>query len=286
MRIVFYTAEHLLTSETSDTRYVHDGLARHFDVYSVFRPDASQCLAADIVFCRFPKPVNTVFLHQLTGVGEKLIINNPSAQLRFGTKRNLLRFPELTMPTLISTSASEIAQFAAEYGQIVFKPLDKHKGQGVQKIDSATLTRRGLEDLITGYTGKFGTPVVQPFFDSIRAVGDKRINIFRFEPVSAVVTLPPDGSFVCHEAAGGSTFPAEITEHDASIIREILPFLREHDIWWAAIDVIGPYLSEINIATPSMIERADRAHENTRGLDAIVTSIQAYQHELGTLATT
>ncbi|MBT8489367.1 MAG: glutathione synthase, partial [Gemmatimonadetes bacterium] len=105
---------------------------------------------------------------------------------------------------------------------------------------------------------------------------DKRINVFGFEVISAVTTRPAEGSFICHESSGGTAHADEISARDEHIVSEVLPFLREHDIWWAGIDVIGPYLGEINITTPTMIRRADEAHGSTRGRDLVVRRLAEF----------
>ena len=281
MKVAFYTAPFLLTSEQGDTGYIYEALARHFDVTLHSQPDASLCRDAHVVFCRFPLPLDRQFLRQLVPLSDKLIINNPAAQLRYGTKRHLLLFPELTAPTMITASVPDIRRFALQYGPVVFKPLDRHMGKGVIRIDVAAKTDGELERLVSDYVDEYGTPAVQQYIDCVTEVGDKRIIIFRFDPISAVTTMPAAGSFICHESSGGSAFPAEITARDAEIVDAVMPFLRRNEIWWAAVDVIGTYLGEVNICTPSMMWRADRAHGSTRGSDAVIRKLKEHQKEHG-----
>ena len=255
MKIAFFTASHLLQSDASDTRYVYQTLRPHFDVEVFDQPNAVLCRTCDVVFTRFPLPLNRPFLRELERYPDKLVVNNPTAQLEH-SKRHLLSFPALTAPTIISASFAEIRQFVRTHRTVVFKPLDRHKGIGVTKVDVHATTENELRSFVADYVAEFGTPVVQEYISDVVTVGDKRINIIWFEPVSAVVTLPAPGSFICHEAAGGSAYPATITDRDREIIAAVMPFLRDTGIFWAALDIIGPYLGDIHLLTPALVLRA------------------------------
>ncbi len=273
MKIAFFTTRHLLRSDTSDTRYAYQTLRQHFDVEVFDQPNAALCRNSDVVFTRFPLPINRPFLRDMERYPDKLVVNNPTAQLAH-SKRHLLSFPSLTAPTIISASFEDIYQFTRHHKIVVFKPLDQHKGVGVLRVDVGRKSCDELRSFVTRYIAEYGVPVVQEYISDVVEAGDKRINIIWFEPVSAVVTLPAPGSFICHEAAGGSAHPAIVTDRDQEIIDAVTPFLRDNGIFWAALDIIGPYLGEINLLTPAMVLRADRAHGNTRGADAIVRALR------------
>ncbi len=279
MKIAFFTTRRLLESDTSDTRYAYQTLRQHFDVEVFDQPNAALCRNSDVVFTRFPLPINRSFLQDLERYPDKLVVNNPTAQLAH-SKRHLLSFPSLTAPTIVSASFEDIDRFARQHEVVVFKPLDQHKGVGVTRVDVRTMTRDELRSFVADYVAKFGVPVVQKYISDVVKVGDKRINIIWFEPVSAVVTLPAPGSFICHEALGGSAHPATITDCDHEIIDTVVPFLRDNGIYWAALDIIGPYLGEINLLTPAMVLRADRAHGNARGANAIVQALQNHMRTI------
>ena len=276
MKIAFFTAPHLLQSDTSDTRYVYESLRPIFETNVFDRPEAELCHDSQVVFTRFPLPLERPFLEDLTQYRDKLIVNDPRTQLSH-SKRHLLAFDPVVAPTIITSSHHAIREFAQEHKTVVFKPLDKHKGVGIKRFEWQQLTTDDGALIIERYVAEYGTPVVQRYIADVTRVGDKRINIIAYEPVSAVVTHPAPGSFICHEAAGGSAYPATITTRDSEIIDLVTPFLRDRGIFWAALDIIGPYLGEINLLTPAMVLRADRAHRNRRGADAIVAALQRYE---------
>ncbi len=277
MRIGFYTTPNLLGSDSGDTRYLYEGLRKRFDVSAYAEADVALCTADDVVFLRFTVPIRRAFLREFAAVHDKLIINDPVAQLRYGSKRNLLEFPELTAPTIVSDSSETIRRFAEDHGTIVLKPLDRHVGTGVTRIEVGTATDAGWEAFIAGYIAEYGTPIVQRYLECAEEAGDKRINVFGYEAISAVRTLPAEGSFLSHRALGGTELPATITREDEAILAEVIPFLRKHRIWSAGLDVIGSNLSELNVVNPSMVWRADTANGNSRGLDRVIATLEEYE---------
>ncbi len=284
MRIAIYAdRDHFARFEGGDTSYLHDALSSCFDVSLHWSPDANLSRSADVVFVRFPRarPAPIQFLRDLRVRCNKLIINSPETLQRFRSKHHLRLFPDLTVPTIITRSHETILRFARKHGVIVLKPLEGHGGEGIVRIDYDAEGKSGLRDLVEEHTVRYGTPVVQPFIERIREWGDKRINVFAHEPISAVRTLPAADSFICHRSAGGREVPTEVSNGDTAILDRILPFLRENHIWWAGIDVIGPYLGEINVASPMMIRRADEAHGDTRGIDAVVTHLRRHARRHG-----
>ncbi len=281
MKVALYTTTELMADPGSDTRYAYEGLKRHFDVAVYHESDPRLCHDADVVFSRFSLPRKPSFVAGLAEYSDKLVINDPRAQLRYGTKRTLLDFPGLTAPTLISESIPALKKFAARHGTVVIKPVDAQKGEDIRRIDAHELSDADLEARLRGFVTRRGTSVLQAFIDGVEAIGDKRINIFGFEPISAVVTFPAEGSFICHESSGGRAFAAEINDSDRAILEVVIPFLKEHNVWWAGVDIIGPYLGEINIMNPSMIERADRLHGTRAGIETVVRKLLEYQEDGG-----
>ena len=283
MRVAIYADQERFESGFGDTAYLYEALDEHFPVSLFWRPDAELCAAADVVFIRFSRsrPPPARFLEDLAGLRDKLFVNPPESLIQFGTKRHLRRFPDLTVPTIVTRSHSAILGMAKRYGPIVLKPLDGSGGRGVVKVDVSSMSRRRGEAAVAYYIALYGTPVVQPFIDRVQDWGDKRINVLGYEVISVVRTLPGDDSFICHRSAGGREVAASLSDDDERILREVVPFLREHGIWWAGIDVIGPYLGEINVVSPMMIRRADVAHGDARGRDAMVRLLREYADRHG-----
>lgn len=279
MKVAVYADRDVFERGVGDNPYLYEALRASFDTSLYWEADAGLCSDADVVFCRYTRtrPQPRDFLRQLSRCRNKLIVNHPVALLRFGSKRHLLHFPHLTAPTIMTRSHERILEFARMHGTIVIKPMNSHSGKGTVKLDTAGMCEDRLRAVVEDHIGRHGTPVVQQYIDRVQEWGDKRINVVGYRAVSAVRTLPAPGSFICHRAAGGREVAAELTEEDAAIVRQILPFLERNGIWWAGIDLIGPYLGEINIVSPMMIRRADIAHGNTDGIEALIDSLRNQQ---------
>jgi glutathione synthase len=278
VRIAFYTTPDVLADPESDTRYVHDELVGRFDVSVHSSPDPGLCRDADVVFCRFRLPLRSDFLRALAPFEqEKLIVNRPSGQLALHSKRHLLRFPGLTPPTIVTRDHTRIRRFGREHGTVVLKPLLAHRGVGVVKLPESTVSDGSFDRWLAEYAREHGTPLVQRYVPEVCTVGSKRINVVAGMPVSARVATPADGNFICHDYLGAVLSPAEIDDRDREILGEVIPVLRSHGIWLAGIDTMGPYLGEVNVATPNTLLSADALHGYRRGIEAVLEGLEAHR---------
>jgi len=278
MRISIYADRAQIHSSSGDTSYLLDALDACFDVTLHTEPDSEACRQADVIFVRFSRstPPPTRFLHDLRGHKDTLFVNPPESLLSFASKRHLLLFPHLTVPTIITRSRPRILRFARRHGVIVLKPLNGHSGKGIIRIDCASKGEDEAWAAVRDHIDRIGTPVVQAYVDQVREWGDKRVNIVAYEPISAVRTLPADDSFICHRSVGGREVPAQLSAQDLAILNDVIPFLRSHRIWWAGIDIVGPYLGEINLSSPMMIRRADEANRTTMGKRSVIRLLHQY----------
>jgi glutathione synthase len=282
MRIGIYTNSDTLQIEDSSTRYLYEALRSPFDVTLYSERDAGLCEGDDVVFCRFRRPLDLEFVASLKRYRDKLIINDPTAQLLYQSKRNLLPFPDLTPPTAVLDSTANGLRWVRDFDAVVLKPIDGHRGEGIVRVDVHGVAEAELRHEIEKVLSRNGgTVLAQQYIHGVEELGDKRINVFGFEPISAIVRYPPPGSFICNIACGGTAEPADITEADRKILDRVIPFLAEQGLWWAAIDVIGPYLTELNIATPCAIWDADVAHGDERGSEAFVARLSEFQRRHG-----
>lgn len=278
MRISIYADRAQIHSSSGDTSYLLDALDACFDLALHTEPDPEACRQADVIFVRFSRsrPPPTRFLQDLRGHKDTLFVNPPESLLSFASKRHLLLFPHLTVPTVITRSRPRILRFARRHGVIVLKPLNGHSGKGIIRIDCASKGDDEAWAAVRDHIDRIGTPVVQAYVDQVREWGDKRVNIVAYEPISAVRTLPGDDSFICHRSVGGREVPAQLSAQDLAILNEVIPFLRSHRIWWAGIDIVGPYLGEINLSSPMMIRRADEANRTTMGKRSVIRLLHQY----------
>jgi glutathione synthetase len=278
VRIAFYTTPDVLANATSDTRYIHEELVGRFDVSVHSSPDPGLCRDADVVFCRFRLPLRSDFLRALAPFEqEKLIVNRPSGQLALHSKRHLLRFPALTPPTIVTCDPVRIRSFAREHGTVVLKPLFGHHGVGVVRLHTPTASDGAFDCWMSDYVREHGTPLVQRYVQEIHTLGCKRINIVAGRPVSARVATPADGTFICHDHHGAVWSPTELDDRDHAVMDAVLPVLRSHGIWLAGIDTLGPYLGEVNVATPNTLQKTDSLHGYRRGIEAVLEGLEAHR---------
>ena len=239
---------------------------------------------AKIIFNRHMPEENQEFLEVYDSLKkthpDKLYINSPLA-IASDSKSNLLQFINkgIMVDSLISDNPSALSLFAQEYNKVVVKPLDGYAGKGISLVPTPGRSLTELEDIFYGQTqGGSQEVLVQRFIDEISTLGDKRVNVLFYEPISAALRLPKEGSFLAHTTRGGRTFPVEISNRDREIIDVIRPYLKEIEAPWAGVDIIGPYLSEINLSCPGFCH-ADRLNKNNRTKDYLVTKLLEYSVE-------
>lgn len=193
---------------------------------------------------------NTYLLELAEAAGVR-VINRPASIRDANEKLFAAWFPQCTPPTLVSRDMARIRGFLAEHGRIVVKPLDGMGGSGVFRIDQGdpntgsileTLTQRGQQ-----------TIMAQRFIPEISA-GDKRILILNGQVVDhCLARIPAAGEARGNLAAGGKGVVQPITSKDRWIAEQIAPKLREKGLIFVGIDVIGEYLTEINVTSPTCL---------------------------------
>jgi glutathione synthase len=203
-----------------------------------------------------------------------LLVNSPGSLRDFNEKVAATLFPELTPPTLIARDLERFAHFAAEYGDIVVKPLDSMGGQSVFRIVRKDPNTNVILETLTRNGSRF--VMAQRYIPEITE-GDKRILIVDGDPVShALARIPKEGEFRGNLATGGSSLAVTLTTRDREIAGKVGAFLREQGILFAGLDVIGDYLTEINITSPTCIRELDAAC----GLDIGGTLMNAIESRL------
>jgi glutathione synthase len=209
----------------------------------------------DIIWMRTDPPVDasyiyaTHILEQAAQAGV-LVLNRPSALRGLNEKLLATRFPHCMAPTLVSCSRKKIHAFVQKQEAVVLKPLGDKGGNGIFKTHIADPNLNGLIDMMTQY-GKLHT-MVQQFVPALYKTGDKRIILLHGEPLPYVLSRKPVGNdFKANMAAGGTAEGSILTDNDRRICQEIGETLRQEGIMLAGIDIIGDYLTEINITSPT-----------------------------------
>ena len=208
----------------------------------------------DVIFMRQDPPFdmeyinNTYVLEAAEKEGVK-IFNKPSSLRSFNEKISILEFSEFCTETIVTSDKKIILKFIKKYKEVVSKPLNLMGGQGIEKLN---LDQDDLAERLTKSTKNFTEKImVQKFIEKVYE-GDKRILIINGEPSEyAVVRTPRQGEFRGNLAVGGKASIEKLTQIEFNIASSIAPKLIERGILIAGIDIVGEYLTEINITCPT-----------------------------------
>ncbi len=216
----------------------------------------------DFVFARKDPPVDPQFIYdtmvletaQRSGVG---IINDPRALRDANEKLFALYFPQCCPPTAVARAASELKRFVAEHGEVVLKPLDGMGGRSVFRSHRGDPNLNVILETLTG-NGR-GFAIAQKFLAEISA-GDKRILMIDGEPVPyALARIPQGDDFRGNLAAGGKGVGMPLSDRDRWIAAEVGPELRRRGMRFVGLDVIGEWLTEVNVTSPTCVRELDAA---------------------------
>jgi len=213
----------------------------------------------DVIWLRQDPPFDMGYItttHMLqTLEGDVTVVNDPFWVRNLPEKLLVLEFPDLIPPTLISRSLDALRGFKAEHGDVVVKPLFGNGGAGVFRLRRDDGNLASLHELFTGFSRE---PLIAQQFLPDVAQGDKRVILVDGEPVGAINRVPAPGETRSNLHVGGRAEAAEVTARDREICAAIGPTLREKGQVFVGIDVIGPYLTEINVTSPTGIQELER----------------------------
>ena len=184
------------------------------------------------------------------------VINDPNGLRSVNEKLAILHFPSLIPPTRILRRKSDLHQTLSEFGgQMVVKPVFGFGGREVLRVSCEDPNLNTLFELATHDEQRW--TVAQAFVPEANT-GDKRILLVDGEPIGAVLRVPAIGDLRGNFHAGGSPTETTLNPRDLEICRAIKPFLRQHGQFFAGIDVIGSYLTEINVTSPTGMQEINR----------------------------
>lgn len=185
-----------------------------------------------------------------------LVVNRPQSLRDANEKLFALQFPQCCPPTLVSRRADELQSFLQQHGDIILKPLDAMGGTLVFRVRQDDPNTNVIIETLTHH-GKQST-MAQRFIPEI-SFGDKRILMVDGEPVPyALARIPAPGETRGNLAAGGRGEGVALSERDHWIAAQVGPVLRQKGILFAGLDVIGDYLTEINITSPTCVRELDQ----------------------------
>ncbi len=229
---------------------------KHFTLGEPARVDLS---TMDVVLLRQDPPFDMNYItstHLLERIHPKTLVANDPAWVRnMPEKIFVTEFPELMPETLITKDPAEVAAFRAEHGEIVMKPLYGNGGAGVFHL---TKEDRNLTSFMETFALLFREPfIVQRYLKDVRK-GDKRIILIDGEPVGAINRVPAETDARSNMHVGGRAEATELTARERQICEAIGPKLKERGQIFVGIDVIGDYLTEINVTSPTGIREVKR----------------------------
>ncbi len=220
----------------------------------------------DIVLMRKDPPFDMEYIYtthlldraEAAGV---LVVNNPASLRDCNEKLYTAWFAECCAPTLVTRSNTQLREFLAEHGDIIMKPLDGMGGASIFRMRTTDPNTGVILETLTNHGQRFA--MAQRFIPEISA-GDKRILMIDGEPVPyALARIPAQGETRGNLAAGGTGVGVELSARDRWICAQVGPALRERGLYFVGLDVIGDYLTEINVTSPTCIRELDKIY----GLD-------------------
>ena len=214
----------------------------------------------DIVFMRKDPPFDmdyiyaTYLLEQAENSGT-LVVNKPSSLRDANEKLFALNFPECIPETLVSSNIKKLSEFISKIKTAVVKPLD---GMGGTDIFKLTKGDKNIEEVLLKITNQGSRFIMaQEFLPEIKN-GDKRILLINGKPVDyALARIPAEGNFKGNLAAGAKGVGQPLSERDRYLCSQIAPMLIEKELMFVGLDVIGDYITEINVTSPTCIRELD-----------------------------
>lgn len=213
----------------------------------------------DVVWLRQDPPFD---MHYITSThlldrlkGQTVVVNDPFWVRNYPEKLLVLDFPDLTPPTTIARDLDTIKAFKAEHGDVILKPLYGNGGAGVFRLDANDRNLTSLHELFTGFSRE--PLIVQKFLPDV-SNGDKRVILVDGEPVGAINRVPAKGETRSNMHVGGRPEKISLSARDREICERIGPLLKEKGQVFVGIDVIGDYLTEINVTSPTGIQELER----------------------------
>lgn len=232
------------------------------DFHALDAPVEGPMARFDIVLMRKDPPfdleyVYATYILELAERAGVRVVNRPASLRDVNEKAFTAHFPQCCPPTLISRDRARIRSFLAEQGRIVVKPMDGMGGASVFRLDQGDPNVSVILELMTQFDRR--TIIAQRFLPEYQQ-GDKRIILIHGEPVDhALARIPAAGEARANLAAGGRGEAVPLTARDRWICAELAPELRARGLDFVGLDVIGDYLTEINVTSPTGIRELDTA---------------------------
>ena len=229
------------------------------DHFTLGKPVLTDLSTLDVVLLRQDPPFDMSYItntHLLERIHPKtLVVNDPRAVRNAPEKILVMEFADLMPETLVTRDFNAIRRFRDEFGDIIIKPLYGNGGAGVFRLAEGD---QNLSSLLELFDGMFREPfIAQRYLKDVRK-GDKRIILIDGEPVGAINRVPAEGDARSNMHVGGVAEHAELTAREKEICARIGPRLKEEGFIFVGIDVIGDWMTEINVTSPTGIREVKK----------------------------
>ena len=212
----------------------------------------------DVVLMRQDPPFDMNYLtytYMLEMLPPKvMVVNNPSEVRNCPEKLFVLNFSQFMAPTLVTANFEEVEEFFHEHKDIIIKPLYAHGGRDINRVNS----RDSLPEVFQTVMQQYNAPLMVQLFLPAVAKGDKRIMFVDGQFVGALNRLPKEGNICSNMAQGGTAHATELTSREKEICAAIGPELKKRGLLLVGIDVIGGFITEINVTSPTGIPSINR----------------------------
>ncbi|MEZ8014753.1 MAG: glutathione synthase [Ascidiaceihabitans sp.] len=259
--LFFYGPDYLAYQEGCITARGHDFTVKrvqgdHVELGPMREVDLADF---DVVWLRQDPPFDMHYItstHLLDRLAPgTLVVNDPFWVRNYPEKLMVLDFPDLTPPTTVSRDLDTIKAFKDKHGDVIVKPLYGNGGAGVFLLNKEDRNLSSLFEMFTGFSRE--PLIVQKFLPAV-SKGDKRVILVDGECVGAINRVPATGETRSNMHVGGRPEKVGLTDRDLEICARIGPLLKEKGQVFVGIDVIGEYLTEINVTSPTGIQELER----------------------------
>jgi glutathione synthase len=253
---------------------VYDDPKKWFDL----EESSNQHLATlDVILMRKDPPFDSEFIYStyILEAAERLgtlIVNRPQSLRDCNEKVFATQFPQCTPPLVVSRDQVLLTEFLEEHEEVVYKPLDGMGGTSIFRVKHGDQNLNVILETLTAYGQN--TIMAQKYLPEITS-GDKRILLVDGIVIPhCLARIPSKGEFRGNLAAGGTGIVQPLSERDLWIAKEIAPTLIDKGLIFVGLDVIGDYLTEINVTSPTCVREIDKVHSTAIG-DTLMDAIEA-----------
>jgi glutathione synthase len=232
------------------------------DWYSLGDAVVTRLADVDAVLMRKDPPFDTEYIYttyllERAEVEGALVVNRPQGLRDMNEKVYTAWFPECCAPTLITRDMRDMAAFMAEHGRVVCKPLYGMGGKSIFVLDAGDKNANVVFEVLTEYGQRYA--IVQRYIPDIVQTGDARILLIDGEPIEyALARIPPAGDNRGNLAAGARGIGRPLDERDRWLCSQIGPVMRERGMMFVGLDVIGGFVTEINVTSPTGIRELQK----------------------------